>query len=94
VITSYIASTTSITCPASDLSTTLPAPSVTLTWATQNASGVDLSVDGPGLYGSYGPSGIQTLAVACNGNTHTYRITAKGTQGQTVNKTVSVTTHK
>ena len=76
------------------MSTTLALPTVTLTWATQNASGVDLSVDGPGLYGSYGPSGSQTLTVTCNGSTHTYQLTAKGAQGQTVTKTVSVATHK
>jgi hypothetical protein len=94
VITSYTASTTSILCPATDVSTTVPLSTVTLAWATQNASGVDLSVDGPGLYGSYGAAGSQTVNVACNGKTHTFRITAKGTQGQTATKTVSVATHK
>ena len=93
VITSYTASTLSIVCPAADVSTTLPPATVTLTWTTQNASGVDLSVDGPGLYGSYGPAGSQTLNVTCNGNTHTYKLTAKGTQGQNATKTLSVATH-
>jgi hypothetical protein len=93
VITSYTSSTTSIACPASDVSTTLPPPTVTLSWATQNATGVDLSVDGPGVYGSNGPSGSTTLNVACNGATHTYLLTAKGSNGQTATKTISVATH-
>lgn len=93
VITSYTSSTTSIACPASDVSTTVPTPTVTLTWATQNATGVDLSVDGPGVYGSYGPSGSTTLNVPCNGAPHTYLLTAKGSNGQTVTKTISVATH-
>jgi hypothetical protein len=74
--------------------TTLPPPTVALTWATQNASGVDLSVDGPGFYGSYGAAGSQILNVVCDGHTHTFRLTAKGTQGQTATKTISVATHK
>ena len=93
VITSYTSSTTSIACPASDVSTTVPTPTVTLSWATQNATGVDLSVDGPGIYGSYGPSGSTTLNVPCNGATHTYLLTAKGSNGQTATKTISVATH-
>jgi hypothetical protein len=72
---------------------TVPTPTVTLSWATQNATGVDLSVDGPGIYGSYGPSGSTTLNVPCNGATHTYMLTAKGSNGQTATKTISVATH-
>ncbi len=93
IITSYTSSTTSIACPASDVSTTVPTPTVTLSWATQNATGVDLSVDGPGVYSSYGPSGSTTLNVPCDGNTHTYKLTAKGSNGQTATKTISVATH-
>jgi len=55
---------------------------------------VDLSVDGPGFYGSFGPAGTQVLNVACNGHTQTFQLTAKGTQGQTATKTISVATHK
>jgi hypothetical protein len=93
VITSYTSSTTSIACPASGVSTTVPPPTVTLSWTTQNATGVDLSVDGPGIYGSYGPSGSTTLNVGCTGATHTYQLTAKGSNGQTATKTISVATH-
>ena len=93
VITSYTANPTDIACPAPDVSTTLPTPMVTLTWTTQNATGVDISVDGPGVYGSYGPNGNTQISVPCNGATHTYQLTAHGTGGQTASQTRSVATH-
>ncbi len=93
VINSYTSSTTSIACPVANVSTTVPPATVTLSWTTQNATGVDLSVDGPGVYGSYGPSGSTTLDVPCNGATHTYLLTANGSNGQTATKTISVATH-
>ncbi len=88
------ANPTSIACPAANVSTTLPPTTVALTWTSTNATGVDLSVDGGGLYNSYGPNGNATLNVPCDGNTHTYTATAKGTNGQTAKQTVSVATHK
>jgi hypothetical protein len=94
VITSYTSSTTQIACPAPDVSTSLPPPTVTLYWQTKNTTGVDISIDGPGVYGSYGPSGQQTFNIGCDGNTHTYMLTAKGTNGQTVSQTISVQTKK
>jgi hypothetical protein len=75
------------------VSTTTVPPTTTLTWTSQRASGVDLSVDGPGLYKSYGPSGSDTLNVPCDGKNHTYTVTAKGAGGQTASATVTVTTH-
>ncbi len=93
VITSYTSSTTSIACPAGDVSTSVGPPSITLSWTTEHATGVDLGVDGPGVYASYGPSGTTQLTVPCDGNTHTYKLTAKGTGGQTASQTISVATH-
>ncbi|HXY92104.1 MAG TPA: hypothetical protein VEP49_06475, partial [Acidimicrobiia bacterium] len=84
---------TTIACPSSDVSTSLPAPTVTLNWTTQNASSVDVLVDG-GLYSpNLGPSGSTTINIPCDGSTHTYGVTAHGTHGGTATKTLSVTTH-
>jgi hypothetical protein len=69
-------------------------PTITLTWTTMNATGVDLSVDGGGVYGSYPANGNTQIIVPCDGNTHTYELTAKGSGGQTASQTISVATHK
>jgi hypothetical protein len=53
---------------------------------------VDLSVDGAGVYASYGPSGNTTINVPCDGATHTYTLTAKGANGLVASQTVSVQT--
>ena len=75
------------------MSTTTTTPSVTLSWTTQNATGVDLAVDGPGVYNSYGPNGQTQVNVPCDGNTHTYTLTAKSDTGTSAPKTISVATH-
>jgi hypothetical protein len=54
---------------------------------------VTISVDGPGVYGSYGPNASTTITVPCNGQTHTYLLTAKAANGQTATKSISVATH-
>jgi hypothetical protein len=92
VITSFAASASVVACPATDVSTTVGPPTVTLSWTTQNATGVDLAVDGPGLYASYGPNGNTLITVPCDGGTHTYMLTAKGAGGATAQRTVSVET--
>ena len=61
---------------------------VTVSWTTQDATQAVLSVDGPGPYGTYGPSGSQTLNVACQQAQHTYTITAKGPGGE-ASKTIT-----
>lgn len=65
--------------------------SVTLTWSTRNATGADISVDGPGVYASYGPSGSTAINFPCDGNSHTYTLTAKGAGGATARQTITVT---
>lgn len=82
----------SIACAAAGVSTTTVPPTVTLTWTSQRASSVDISVDGPGVYSSHGPSGSTSINVPCDGKTHTYTATARGASGQTAQATVTVTT--
>jgi hypothetical protein len=49
-----------------------------------------LSVDGPGAYGTYGPSGSANFTYGCADASHTFMVTAKGPNGQT-QKTITVT---
>jgi hypothetical protein len=85
---------TSIACAAPGVSTTTVPPTTKLTWTWQRASRVELSVNGPGFYGSYGPADSVTLNVPCDGDKHTYTVTAKGAGGQTASATVTVSTTK
>ena len=69
-----------------------PAVPAVVSWHVTGATGVTLSVDGPGLYGSYGPTGSQEFNFGCGGpvgstETHTYTLTTTG--GITVSKTIS-----
>ncbi len=64
-----------------------------VSWQVTGATGVDLSVDGPGLFGSFGPSGSQSFNFSCGGpvgstETHSYTLTTTG--GMTVSRTLSV----
>jgi len=61
--------------------------SVTVSWTTANATSSTLSVDGPGVYGTYGPNASVTLNVGCSAATHTYLVTAKGPGGQAQKQT-------
>ena len=63
---------------------------ITLTWSTQDATGVALAADGVDL-GSFDPSGSQSVKVLCDGYIHTYVLTAVGAGGDTT-KLVSVFT--
>ena len=49
---------------------------------TTNATSTTLSVDGPGIFGNYGPSGSETLTPGCNTQQHTYTVKANGPNGQ------------
>ena len=63
---------------------------ITLTWNTQNATGVTISIDGPGIFGSYGPTGQQQVPFAGCNTAHTYTLTAKGSGNQQVQQTITV----
>ncbi|HZP29329.1 MAG TPA: hypothetical protein VFC99_10280 [Acidimicrobiia bacterium] len=62
---------------------------ITLHWTTQNAVGVDISIDGPGKYASYGASGSAQVPFVCGGS-HTYLLTAKASNGQTTQRQITV----
>ena len=66
-----------------------PIVNLNLTWSTQNTSGVTISIDGS-AYGSYQPTGNQTVPFSCPAAQHTYLLTANGTNGQTATKQLVV----
>jgi cytoskeletal protein RodZ len=59
---------------------------ITVSWTSTNANQTTLSVDGPGTYGTYGPSASVQLSVGCEDTTHHYLVTAKGPGGQSSKK--------
>lgn len=66
----------------------------TVSWSTSNASQTVLSVDGPGTYGTYGPSGSVNFSYDCSDATHTFKVTAYGPNGEqdgVAEQTISVT---
>jgi hypothetical protein len=63
---------------------------INLVWATTNASGVTISIDGP-PYGSYGPTDNKQFPFSCPAGQHTYLLTANGQNGQKVQKQIVVT---
>jgi len=62
---------------------------VNFTWATANASGVSITIDG-GATQSFGPSGSAALPFNCGGNAHSYALTAQGANNQTANRTITL----
>ena len=62
---------------------------MTLTWATSNALGVTISIDGPAKFGDYGANGNAQVPFACGGS-HSYTITANGQSGQSAQRTITV----
>lgn len=57
---------------------------VKLKWRTTNAKVVTIAIDGPGLYGYYQPDGSAIVPFACDGNSHSYTLTAVGKNGKQV----------
>ncbi len=81
------------TVAASGASTSVPSnpQRVTLVWSTQNATSVDVSVDGQGVYQSnIGASGTVAIQYGCAGP-HSYILTAHGATGNPATQTVTVT---
>jgi hypothetical protein len=74
-----------IKCDAADQTT----PSVHLTWTTAKATGVSISIDGPGKFADYPASGSADLPFACSVAQHTYLLTTQGT-GTPATRTVVV----
>jgi len=62
---------------------------VTLSWATTNASGVSITIDG-GATQSFGPSGSAALPFSCAANAHSYALTAHGANNLTNSRTITL----
>lgn len=87
-IVQFTVNDASVSCP----STT----QVVLTWSTQNAQSVTVSIDNPnGPFGNYPPSGSEPFPFACGAGpdpvTHIYYLRANGANGQTTQSQLSVT---
>lgn len=54
----------------------------TMRWSTTGADSVTISIDGPGIYDTYGPSGETGLPFSCD-TPHTFLLTAHGPGGTT-----------
>jgi hypothetical protein len=54
---------------------------VHLTWHVERADGVTISIDGPGAFDSYPPTGEADLPFACGETQHTYLLTTTGGTG-------------
>jgi cytoskeletal protein RodZ len=54
---------------------------VRLSWHVERATGVTISIDGPGIYDSYGPTDAADLPFSCGEPQHTYLLTTTGGTG-------------
>src|SRR5215831_18770698 len=64
-------------------------PLVHLTWTTALATGVSISIDGPGKYADYPANGSADVPFACSVAQHTYLLTTQGS-GTPATRTVVV----
>jgi len=86
-INAFTVSQNPVSCPGTS--------NVVLTWTTQNAQSVTISIDNPnGPYGTYGPSGQQQVPFACGGGPspaqHTYYLAANGANNLKTTKQIQV----
>jgi serine/threonine-protein kinase len=64
---------------------------VELSWATENATRTTISIDGPGVFAEYGPNMTTLLPFACDGDSHSYTLTAIGSDNRTASQTKTIT---
>jgi hypothetical protein len=62
---------------------------VHLAWTTAHATGVSISIDGPGRYADYAASGSADVPFACGEPQHTYLLTTHGS-GQPATRTIVI----
>jgi hypothetical protein len=62
---------------------------VNFTWATANATGVSITIDG-GATQSFGPNGSAALPFNCGANAHSYALTAQGATNPPANRTITL----
>ena len=60
----------------------------TASWST-NGVKATISIDGPGIYKTYDPSGTDSLPFDCS-SSHSFLLTAYGQDGQTSTKTITL----
>ena len=58
-------------------------------WTTQGATKVTISIDGPGIYNTYGPNDEASLPFNCS-TSHTFLLTAFGPDGATSTKQITL----
>ncbi len=75
---------TNVSCP-----NTSDSVQVNFTWATANASGVSIAIDG-GATQSFGANGSAALPFSCGATAHSYALTAQGANNQTANRTITL----
>jgi hypothetical protein len=83
-------------CPAGTNKAPIAGRDLTVEWSVAGAESVTLSVDGPGVFNSYGAQGVETFAFGCDGKPgdtakHTYLLIAKDANGKTTQKTLTAT---
>jgi hypothetical protein len=61
----------------------------TAKWSTTNATKVTISIDGPGIYDTYGPSGETSLPFNCT-SSHTFLLTAYSADGTTSTQQITL----
>ena len=61
----------------------------TASWTTSNAVKVTISIDGPGVYNTYGPNGDASLPFNCS-SSHTFLLTAFNSAGATATRSVTL----
>ena len=87
----------SFTVPKTEDCTGGSAGTIHISWKVANATGVTLSIDGPGIFDSYpGTSGATDLPFGCSHQqlTHTYTVTTTGGSGPAARITRTVTATK
>lgn len=58
-------------------------------WTTTNATEVTISIDGPGVYATYPADGDTSLPFNCS-SPHTFLLTARGQDGQTATRSITL----
>lgn len=87
------------TCPQGASEFPVEAMPLTLEWNVTGVETIELSVDGPGRYGTYPARGTESFTFSCGGTpgsteTHTYKLTARhGTYSDTRTVTGSATVY-
>lgn len=61
----------------------------TAIWTTQGATKTTISIDGPGVYDTYGPNDSASLPFNCS-TPHTFLLTAYDADGHTANKEITL----